>query len=80
MGWLPCPRRSAGPDLLPLLVHDPRFGRLDTVTLRLYGVDEPAPAYVAPVLMPREGHSASLDAWIDRAAARLLSDPAPDAG
>ncbi len=71
MGWLPCPRRSAGPDVLPLLVHDPRFGSLDTVTLRLYGADEPAPAYVAPVTAPREGHSPSLDAWIDRAAESL---------
>jgi len=73
MGWLPCPRRSAGPDVLPLLVHDPRFGALDTVTLRLYGTTESAPAYVAPVTAPPTGHSPSVDAWIDRAAEALLA-------
>ncbi|MBL8604482.1 MAG: FAD-binding oxidoreductase [Myxococcales bacterium] len=75
MGWLAAPRRAAGPDLLPLLVHDRRFGSLDTVTLRLAALDEPAPAYVAPCEAVTGALDPTLARWIDRAAGTLTAPP-----
>ena len=67
-GWLPCPRRSTGPDVFPLVLRDARFGTLESVTVRVRGDDEGGPAWVAPCDAPATVKDTALAAWIDRAA------------
>ncbi|MFO0627416.1 MAG: FAD-binding oxidoreductase [Polyangiales bacterium] len=69
--WLPCPRRAAGPDVLSLVLRDERFGAIDAVALRVVGDDERGPREHAPSVTLATGRSASLDAWTERAAARV---------
>ncbi len=71
--WVPAPRRSAGPDVLTLLVADKRFGALESVTLRGRGEDETGPAWTAPYASAPERDDPVLGAWIDRAALAMRS-------
>ncbi|MFO0651818.1 MAG: FAD-binding oxidoreductase [Polyangiales bacterium] len=68
MGWIASPRRSTGPDVLPLLARDGRFGALDGVVLRVRGDDERGPAWLAPCEAPEGPTDPHLAAWIERAA------------
>ena len=68
MGWIASPRRATGPDVLPLLARDQRFGVLERVTLRVCGDDERGPAWVAPFEAPEGSTDPHLAAWIERAA------------
>lgn len=71
MGWIASPRRSTGPDLLPLLARDRRFGALESVVLRVRSDDERGPAWVAPCEAPEGPVDPNLTAWLDRAARTL---------
>ena len=72
MGWNAAPRRATGPDLLPLLLRDARFGVLERVSLRVRGGDEVGPRWIAPCDEgDGEATDANLAAWIDRAATAM---------
>ncbi|MFO0605563.1 MAG: FAD-binding oxidoreductase [Polyangiales bacterium] len=73
MGWSPSPRRSAGPDVLPLLLRDARFGSLDGVALRVAGSDERGDAWVAPCEAAPRATDPALTAWLDRAAREIAT-------
>ena len=73
MGWIASPRRSTGPDVLPLLARDGRFGALDSVVLRVRGDDERGPARLAPCEAPDGAADPALTAWLERAARAMLA-------
>lgn len=72
--WLPAPRRSTGPDPLPLLLHDARFGAVQSLALRLTGSDETGPARRPPGTPMGSTDDDAVRGWIDRAA-DLLAKP-----
>ncbi|MDP3214884.1 MAG: hypothetical protein Q8S73_12320, partial [Deltaproteobacteria bacterium] len=65
------PRRSTGPDPLPLVLHDARFGAVQALSLRLTGGDEAGPARRPPGAPGPSTDDPAVRGWIDRAAARL---------
>ncbi len=69
--WLAAPRRSTGPDPLPLVLHDGRFGAVQALSLRLTGGDESGPARRPPGAPGPSTDDPAVRGWIDRAAARL---------
>jgi alkyldihydroxyacetonephosphate synthase len=73
MGWCAAPRRSTGPDVLPLLARDGRFGVLDGVVLRVRGADEHGDAWLAPCEVSPRAPDPALTAWLDRAARELAT-------
>jgi alkyldihydroxyacetonephosphate synthase len=72
--WLAAPRRSTGPDPLPLVLHDARFGEVTALSLRLTGGDEVGPARRPPGAAAASTDDAAVRGWVDRAAA-LLARP-----
>lgn len=72
--WLPAPRRATGPDPLPLVLHDGRFGRVQALSVRLHGSDETGPARRTPGRPVGSTDDPAVKGWIDRAAA-LLAKP-----
>ena len=61
-----------GPDVLPLLLRDARFGSLDGVALRVAGSDERGDAVVACEAALRATDPA-LTAWLDRGGAEIAT-------
>ena len=69
--WLASPRRATGPDPLPLVLHDGRFGEVQALSVRLTGGDEVGPARRPPGAPAPSTDDAAVRGWIDRAARAL---------